>query len=188
MIQDDINALVIGRGEGPGNLYYSSYLKVTLSVEQIQPLDQGIIVSRSYYRLDDFETPVTEVGQGELVRVRVTIVAPHTLHYVVINDFLPAGLEIIDRSLETSLEIPTSYSRQDFLDRGWGWWYFDHIDYHDEKVVVSADYLPSGTYVFTYLARASTPGEYKVIPVVAEQFYFPDVSGRSAGSTFVVSP
>lgn len=188
MLQDETNALVIGRGEGPGNLYYSSYLTVTLPVEEIEPLDQGIIVSRSYYRQDDFETPVTEVNQGELVRVRVTIVAPSTLHYVVINDYLPAGLEIVDRSLETSLEVPTSYSRQDFLDRGWGWWYFDHIEYHDEKVVLSADYLPSGTYVFTYLARASTPGEYKVIPVIAEQFYFPDVSGRSAGSIFVVDP
>jgi len=188
MLQDESNALVIGRGEGPGKLYYSSYLTVTLPVEEIEPLDQGIIVSRSYYRLDDFETPITEVNQGDLVRVRVTIVAPSTLHYVVINDYLPAGLEIVDRSLETSLEVPTSYSRQDFLDRGWGWWYFDHIDYHDEKVVLSADYLPSGTYVFTYLARASTPGEYKVIPIIAEQFYFPDVSGRSAGSIFVVDP
>jgi uncharacterized protein YfaS (alpha-2-macroglobulin family) len=188
LLQNETNALVIGRGEGPGNLYYSSYLTVTLPVEEIEPLDQGIIVSRSYYRLDDFETPVTEVDQGELVRVRITIVAPGPLPYVVVNDFLPAGLEIIDRSLETSLEIPTSYSRQDFLDRGWGWWYFNYVDYHDEKVVLSADYLPSGTYVITYLARASTPGVYKVIPVVAEQFYFPDVSGRSAGSIFIVDP
>ena len=28
----------------------------------------------------------------------------------------------------------------------------------DEKVVLSAQYLPAGTYVYTYLARASTAG------------------------------
>jgi uncharacterized protein YfaS (alpha-2-macroglobulin family) len=106
----------------------------------------------------------------------------------VINDPLPAGLEVIDRSLDTSVEIPRSYDRQDFLDRGWGWWYFDYMDFFDDKVVISANYLPAGTYVITYLTRASTPGEYKVIPVTGEQFYFPDVSGRSAGSTFTVTP
>jgi uncharacterized protein YfaS (alpha-2-macroglobulin family) len=58
----------------------------------------------------------------------------------------------------------------------------------DEKVVLSAEYLPSGTYVFTYLARASTAGTFQVIPVTAQEFYFPDVAGRGDGSVFVVKP
>jgi len=53
-------------------------------------------------------------------------------------------------------------------------------------VVLSAQYLPSGTYVYTYLARASTAGTFRVIPTTASEFYFPDVAGRGAGSLFVV--
>ena len=58
----------------------------------------------------------------------------------------------------------------------------------DEKVVLSADFLPAGTYVYTYLARASTAGTFNVIPPTASEFYFPDVGGRGAGSIFEVKP
>ena len=39
-------------------------------------------------------------------------------------------------------------------------------------------YLPAGTHVFTYLARAGTAGTFNVIPTTASEFYFPDVYGR----------
>src|SRR6185503_7141150 len=106
----------------------------------------------------------------------------NAVHYVVINDPLPAGLEAIDSSILTDAQAPLSYSRQDFDERGWGWWYFSHTELRDEKVVLSSDYLSAGTYVYTYLARASTAGTFKVIPPNAAEFYFPDVSGRGAGS------
>jgi alpha-2-macroglobulin len=54
--------------------------------------------------------------------------------------------------------------------------------------VLSADYLPAGTYVYTYLARAGTAGSYHVIPSTAFEFYFPEVYGRGAGSLFEVKP
>jgi len=83
--------------------------------------------------------------------------------------------------------VPVSYSLTDFTTRGWGWWYFSHVELRDEKVVLSADYLPGGTYVYSYLARAGTSGTFKVIPPTASEFYFPDVAGRGAGSLFVVT-
>jgi uncharacterized protein YfaS (alpha-2-macroglobulin family) len=49
-------------------------------------------------------------------------------------------------------------------------------------------YLPAGTYVFTYLARAGTVGAFNVIPTTASEFYFPDVYGRGDGTVFVVKP
>jgi uncharacterized protein YfaS (alpha-2-macroglobulin family) len=110
------------------------------------------------------------------------------LHYVVIDDPLPAGLEAIDASLLTSQQVPDLYTTRDYDLYGWGWWYFYYKQIYDTKVVMSADYLPAGTYVITYMARASTAGEFNVLPVTASEFYFPDVAGRSAGSTFVVKP
>jgi uncharacterized protein YfaS (alpha-2-macroglobulin family) len=188
MLADETNYLVLTRGDGPGVLYYTAYMDYSLPVKDIQPLDQGILVTRQYYPVDDPKTPITEVQRGDLVQVRLTLVVPDSLHYLVIDDPLPAGLEAVDSSLQTSQQVPETYQPRDYNRYGWGWWYFYYKQIYDEKLVMSADYLPAGTYTITYIARASTEGEFRVLPVTAKEFYFPDVSGRSAGSLFTVKP
>jgi hypothetical protein len=54
------------------------------------------------------------------------------------------------------------------------------------KIVISQ--IPFVTYTITYIARASSAGEFRVLPVTAKEFYLPDISGRSAGSVFTVKP
>jgi alpha-2-macroglobulin len=186
LLADTANYLVITRGAGPGVLYYTAYMDYSLPVKEVAALDQGILVSRQYFRPTDLKTPVTEIERGELVQVKLTLVVPESLHYVVIDDPLPAGLEAIDASLQTSQQVPTSYQPNDYDRYGWGWWYFYYKQIYDEKVVMSADYLPAGTYTITYLARGSVAGTFNVLPATAKEFYFPDVAGRNAGSIFVV--
>lgn len=188
LLERAANYLVISRGAGQGNMYYSAYMNAKLPVESIRALDQGMTITRQYFRLDSPKTPVTEIKQGELVRVRLTLVVPDAVHNIYVNDPLPAGLEAIDSSIKTDMKAPTSYSAQDYSERGWGWWYFDHTELRDEKVVLAAQYLPPGTYVYTYLARASSVGAFNVIPPTAAEFYFPDVAGRGDGSIFTVKP
>jgi len=190
LLSDEVNRLAVARSAGAGNLYYSAHLSLNLPVEQVPALNQGIIVSRSYYRLDDRTTPVTEAAVGELLLVRLTIVAPRSLHYMVVDDPLPAGLEAVDQSLKTSEQAttPEQYDWEDAVYSGWGWWYFDHVEFRDEKVMLSANYLPSGTYVYSYLVRVATPGTFRVIPPTAQEFYFPEVYGRGEGMLFVVRP
>jgi uncharacterized protein YfaS (alpha-2-macroglobulin family) len=197
MLTDEMNRLAFARDDGPGNLYYSAHLNVALPVDEVGALDQGIIISRDYFHFDSAETslsdaePITQASQGDLLLVRLTLVAPSTLHYVMIEDPLPAGFEAVDQSLEITpqnLEIPSSYSWEDMFSRGWGWWYFEHTQLRDEKVVLSASYLPAGTYIYTYLVRASTIGSFNVIPSTAHEFYFPEVNGRADGGLFVVHP
>jgi uncharacterized protein YfaS (alpha-2-macroglobulin family) len=188
LLKDTANYLVFTRGNGTGNLYYTAYLSTNLAVASLPLLDQGVSLSRQYFTLTDSKHPITQAQRGDLVKVRLTVVVPDDLHYIVINDPLPAGLEAIDASITTDTAVPTKYTVQDYNERGYGWWYFDHTGLRDEKVVLSADYLPAGTYVYTYVARASTAGTFNVIPTTASEFYFPDVGGRGAGSQFVVKP
>jgi uncharacterized protein YfaS (alpha-2-macroglobulin family) len=191
LLKDQLNRLTIARSDGPGNLYYSAHLKVSLPVDQVKALDQGISLTRSYFKPDDLKTPVTEAAQGDVLLARITIVAPHDLHYIVVEDPLPAGLEGIDDTLLTSQQNglpPSQLFRADTEWQGWGWWYFNHVELRDEKVVLSVDYLPAGTYEFTYRVRASTPGTFSVIPTTASEFYFPEVYGRGDGSVFTVKP
>lgn len=190
LLRGEANRLVIARTAGPGSLYYTAYLKAALPVDEVQPLNKGIMVSRRYYQPDDLKTPVVKAAQGEILQVRLTLVVPQDLHYALVTDPLPAGLEAVDSQLRSSPQFDQyftfDWARYD--QEGWGWWYFSHAELRDEKVVLSASYLPAGTYTYTYRVRASTPGIFNVIPPSAEEFYFPDVSGRGAGSTFEVTP
>jgi len=190
MLAGQANRLAIGRDDGPGNLYYTAHLDVSLPVEDIQALNQGIVLSRNYFREDDSTTPVAEANWGDTLLARLTIVAPHDLHYVVVDDPLPAGLEAVDPTLITNPQSvpPEQYAWNDLVSRGWGWWYFNHVEMRDEKLVLSADYLPAGTYVYTYQVRAGTAGTFRTIPPTAQEFYFPEVYGRGEGSLFTVNP
>ncbi|MGE5224874.1 MAG: alpha-2-macroglobulin family protein, partial [Omnitrophica WOR_2 bacterium] len=190
LMVDQANRLTIARSEGPGNLYYTARLNVSVPVEQVKALSRGITVSRNYYRMDDLHNPVTTIQQGEILLARLTVVVPHDMHYLVVEDPLPAGMEPVDASLRTS----QSYQGNPSLgwtsadeSQGWGWWYFNHAELRDDKVVLSVSYLPAGTYEYTYRVRATTPGTYHVIPPTSYEFYFPEVYGRGDGMLFVVT-
>ena len=186
-VKDGLNHLTFARTDGSGNLYYSADLNVYLPVPDVKALDQGIVISRKYFEQGDLKTPVENARQGDMLVVQLTIVVPQAVHYLLVEDMLPAGTEAIDTSLKTSASYYGDLGLSS-TDGSWGWWYFEHSELHDEKVVLSAEYLPAGTYTYTYLVRATFPGTYNVIPPVAQEFYFPDVYGRGDGSTFTVLP
>jgi uncharacterized protein YfaS (alpha-2-macroglobulin family) len=43
-------------------------------------------------------------------------------------------------------------------------------------------------YQYTYLVRASLPGDYHVLPVTGREQYFPEVFARGDGRHFTVLP
>ncbi len=188
MLAQQVNNLVIGRTDGTGVLYYTAHLRVFLPVPQIEPLDRGIIVER-HYTMPGSNTPITSAQVGDNVQVRLTVIAPNDLHYVVIEDPIPAGTDAVNPNLNTSQQIGTQpeLNPANPLSQGWGWWYFSNIEFRDQKVVLYSTYLPAGTYEYVYTIRAGLAGEFNVIPATGYEFYFPEVYGRSAGSTFTIT-
>ncbi|NDJ61020.1 MAG: alpha-2-macroglobulin, partial [Chloroflexi bacterium] len=195
LLTDVANDLVINRGAGPGALYYTAHLDVSLPVEAVEPLNRGIIIERRYLTLDTLtgavgQTPVESARVGDTLQVRLTIIAPNDLHYVQIEDPIPAGADAVDPNLAISQQVGTrpEIGGSNPLSRGWGWWWFSNTEFRDEKVVLSAEYLPAGTYEYVYTIRAGLPGVYNVIPPTGYEFYFPEVYGRGAGMTFTILP
>lgn len=201
---DASNLLTVARADGNGRLYYSAHLSVYLPVEEIEPAERGIIVSRRYRlesclaeQAEDKSVVCEEVREaklGDVIRVDLSIIAPNDLYYVVVEDPLPAGAEAIDTGLATTSLLAmdptlTRTSRSTGSDETffevpyyWRWWrWYSRSELRDEKVVLFADYLPKGTYEYSYTMRATLPGDYHVIPTVASEFYFPEVFGRSDG-------
>jgi hypothetical protein len=175
---------------GANTVYYTAQLDLTLPASNYGALNQGIIVERRYTvgEGDDIQT-VTGAAVGETVTVRLTIIAPNDLHYVVVEDPLPAGAEAVNPDLATSQQIGTrpEFDSTDPLTQGWGWWWFSSIQFRDEKVVLNATYLPAGVYEFVYTLRPGLQGTYQVLPATAREAYFPEVFGRSAGNVFTIT-
>jgi uncharacterized protein YfaS (alpha-2-macroglobulin family) len=203
LLVEEGNRLVIerqapqGGQTGEGQLYYSAYLRYFLPAEQVKALDRGIMLARQYSPVESPGEYVDTARVGDVIQAKLTIIAPSDLYYVVVEDPLPAGFEGVDLSLKTtsvvgeqpelrnlSAEEESSWYRR----YGWGWWWFSHSEMRDEKVVLFAQYLPRGTYEYTYLIRASVPGQFLVMPSTAYEMYFPEVSGRSDGAKFTVEP
>lgn len=190
LIRRETNLIEFERDDGAGALYYTARLNLDLPVDEIDPFSRGIEISRSYTMLgDESNAPVSGAAIGEMVQVRLRIVAPNTLRYLVVEDFFPAGAEAINPDLATSPQLGAipSGERIDARRNGWGWWYFDHIEFHDEKAVIYVSYLPRGVYEFVYAIRPSIAGDFNVIPPIAQEMYFPEVYGRGAGTRLTIS-
>jgi hypothetical protein len=183
------------------------YLTVTAVPKgaPVRPDERGIAIERWYERFSDGK-PITEIAEGELVRVRLRVTAPSERHFVVLDDALPAGLEAVDLSLRTAGGVPgpgaaDSTAREgggegddggslawDYGSWDAGWWSpFDHREMRDDKVVYVATQLWRGSYTATYVARATTPGVFARPPAHAEEMYNPAVFGESDGGVFTVT-
>ena len=194
LLVDDVNFVDIQRGAGDGRLYYSLYLDSALDAAQAQPVNRGINVVRTYYDADcdpesDTCEPITAIEAGQQVRVELTIIAQNDLLYVEVADPIPAGTEALDPNLQTTatqFDAGVTPVEENYRYGYWGWWYFNQISFEDEQVTFRAEFLPSGTYQYTYFLQATIPGTYQVRPAFAQQAFMPEVNGRSAGLAFTV--
>ncbi|GEM_PF-56985 len=184
--------LQMQRDGEPGRLYYTLRLRYTEPAAQVQALDRGIGVERSYVAVDTATLSPTgelvrEALLGDVVQVQLTLTVPEDMPYVMVEDMLPAGLEALDSSLNTT----SAAAREDFEQTDSelpGWWFFTHSAVRDNRVSLFAYELPKGTYQYTYLARATTPGSFQALPATAHRMYTPEVFGRSAGAEFTITP
>ena len=198
------NLLTIHREDGLGRLYYRAVLNVNRPVEDVQPLNAGMRVDRVYCdsTLGAAEAqsksckPVTslQVSSDTTITAQLTLVLPHDSHYVMVEDFIPAGMEILNRNLKTSqqaidtTEVEVQFDDKDPFADGWGWWLFREPQIRDDSILFAADYLPAGTYVLTYTLVPLQAGEYRVLPAHAWQAFFPEVQGTSAGAIVEIKP
>ncbi len=195
LLPAEVNYLTFQRDEGPGRLYYTAYLDSFISAENLEPLERGFTVERAYFdaACDPNEEecqPIDEIEAGQDVRVELTIVVHNDGVYVVVADPIPAGTEAVDPGL--AISDPGQGGRIQRADESyhhgyWGWWHFNNIEYRDDSVVFTSEFLPAGTYQYSYMLQTTIPGTYQVIPATARQEFFPDVFGRSNGSLFEIT-
>jgi alpha-2-macroglobulin len=166
-----------------------------------RPLNAGMTVERWIERIRD-GSPTTELAAGDLVRVVLRVRTDASRAFVVLEDALPAGLEVIDPSLRTTLPwselsaarrapSPEDDAPDDVADlvgtaRGVRWPVWMHRELRDDVVRFHARLLWPGTHTVSYLARATTPGRFARPSAYAEEMFDAGVHGRSEAGALVI--
>jgi len=192
--------LLIDR-QGAGRLYYRIGMQYAPRNLKLDPADYGFTVLRSYEAVDKPDDVKQNadgtwtIKSGARVRVRLTMVAQARRYHVALVDNLPAGLEILNPGLAVTEAIPTDVKpatsvltlNSRSIGGGWWWWrqyWFEHQNFRDERAEAFCSLLWEGVYNYSYVARATTPGQFVVPPAKAEEMYHPETFGRT-GTDFV---
>jgi hypothetical protein len=185
-------------------------LKYYLPPDKTPTREEGLIVSREYYSLDDVkeEKPLTEFRAGENYMGHITIVVPQDMNYVLVQDLLPAGFEPVDMTLATTSKAvgleagergeEEAYPNEGGAERFLGYddvvtavdygtdYGFSHQEIRDDSIVWSDEIVRAGVYHIRYPVRATTAGTFLMAGATASEFYEPEVFGRSRGRVIVI--
>ncbi|MDD9972066.1 MAG: Ig-like domain-containing protein [Myxococcales bacterium] len=174
--------------DGVGRMYYRIGMRYAPQEASLPPADHGFAITRSYEAVDDKADVARQpdgswrIKSGARVRVRVTMVSPMRRYHVALVDPLPAGLEPINPVLSVSGSLPADPATRNGQGAYWWWnrsWY-EHQNMRDDRVEAFTSLLEAGVHEYTYVARATTRGEYVVAPTRAEEMYNPETFGRAA--------
>ncbi len=147
-----------------------------------EPVANGYRIERHYYDREGRPLDIGKLRSGDLVLVHLAIDAPRRMADTLVVDMLPAGLELENQNLEHSIRldqfridgktIPELQTETDIV----------HQEYRDDRYVAAIDHGSYGqrSHLF-YLARAVTPGRYRVPPPLVEDMYRPRY--RAVGET-----
>ncbi len=168
---------------GTGRLYYT--LSYRYRLKGLQPARQeGFAIKRTVRRLQGkdllgrFDTdPMTDIKilAGETVEVELEFLVPQTIYHLVIDDPIPAGLEVLDTSLKTTTKHYSQDIRPISLRNP-----INHRELRDERVVLIAEQIAAGTYRYKYLLRATSSGRFFWPAATISLMYEPEEFGRCA--------
>jgi len=147
-----------------GAAFYALRTRGVPTVASFHPSSEGLRITRTFLTREGTVLPSLEAKQGDLLVVRIeveTIAGP--MQNVVVENLLPAGLEVENPRLSTTETLP---------------WVNviaapQHADARDDRVLFFVDLQPRATLTFYTLVRAVTPGVFALPPTQAEAMYNP---------------
>lgn len=166
--------------QGPGSLYASALLRYA-SRQPMPMADSGISVAKLVEPVEGQPDASGAYPVGALLRVRLIVASHEPRDYVVLEDPLAGGLELVQGNFATERSRLQAGSEE----RSW-WGDFDHFEAYDDRVALYADELEAGVHRYTYYVRAAFPGRYLWPGAHAEEMYQPEVFGRTSSTEIVI--
>ena len=137
------DADLVVQKDGEGLLYYRLGLRYAPDDLDLDPLDRGFVVQRSYEAVGDpgdvwlDDDGVWHVLAGAEVRVNVTMVNDSRRTNMVLIDPLPAGFEPLNPALAVTGEVDARGG----ADQWWWWTWYRHQNLRDDRAEAFASYL-----------------------------------------------
>jgi len=185
---------------GQGRLYSSARLVYHATGPALKPASAGFKVMRQYYvlrkeRRGDVYVYTKKpfsgtVKTGDEIFVKVKMTPETSYEYVMLEDPLPAGCEVVTNTSGYTIPGESRYDEKAREAQGfwrWNWWYAGR-EVRDEKISFFATEVEPRTYEFDYIMRAQIPGRFSVMPAVGSLMYFPEVRGNSDVISLAITP
>ncbi len=153
------------------------YQQLTLSgYPRKAPAAGGTVLSieRDYLGLDGKPLNLANLNSGDLVLVHIAVRADERVPDALVVDLLPAGLELENQNLaqsaasleDASAEVKDWMQAMQNAD-------IQHQEFRADRYVAALEVNDYQTNHLLYLARAVTPGRYRVPPPLVESMYRP---------------
>jgi len=158
------------RNGGPGPMYVTRRVACVPLAAKEKAVDSGLKVRREWLDLQGVPVDSATLRRGDLVIVRLTLdPLERTLKDIVVEELLPAGLEIENARMASAGTLP--WIKSDEAE-----WVL-HREARDDRLLIFSKTI-SGVQRFHYAARVVSPGEFVVPSVSASAMYDPETFSR----------
>ncbi|MCU1751458.1 alpha-2-macroglobulin family protein [Pseudomonas sp. 6D_7.1_Bac1] len=139
------------------------------------PGGENLSIRREYLGMNGQPLNLKDLASGDLVLVHIAVGAKQRVPDALVVDLLPAGLELENQNLAqsaASLENASSKVKEwrDSMRNA----SLKHQEFRDDRYVAALNLDGYGTTHLLYLARAVTPGTYRIPPPQVESMYRPN--------------
>lgn len=176
----DTGAVTIHMDPGyeSGAAFYAIHSRGVPTDATFRPEQAGLEIHRTFMTRTGGPLDMNTIPQGELIVLKTQVKSlAGALENVVIQNLLPAGVEVENPRLKSTETLP---------------WVTDanlepvHLDLRDDRVLLFTD-LPNNEWRTTYtLLRAVTPGTFRLPPVQAEAMYDPAIRATGERGSMTV--
>ncbi len=168
---------------GAGNLYLRVD-SVGYPNQAPAPYSNVLHIERHFLDAKGNSKSLSELKSGELVMVWLDVWADKNVPDALVVDLLPAGLELENQNLsESSANLSESDNQVQGLLNQMQQADIQHMEFRDDRFVAALPLNEGQHATLVYLARAVTPGTYRVPVSQVESMYVPQwrATGASTG-------
>ena len=153
---------------------YVNFAYQGVSKERPPATTGDLTIERDYYDSKGQKLDASKLKVGDQVLVAIRVFSQRRSPDLLVVDLLPAGLELENQNLSHSIKLESII----FDGKPATEWQKKtkvlHQEYRDDRYVAAIDVGYKGISYLFYLARAVTPGIYKVPAPFVENMYQPD--------------
>jgi uncharacterized protein YfaS (alpha-2-macroglobulin family) len=162
--------------QGPGKPWAT--IQSLAAVPLKKPISNGYGITKTL-------VPVRQRHQGkwsvgDVIKVKLALVAQADMTWVAIRDPIPAGSSILGTGLGRDSKILTTGQKRE----RWIWPVFEERSFEDFRAYY--EYLPKGTWNLEYTVRLNTHGAFLLPQTRIEALYSPEMFGEVPNTKFEI--